>query len=317
MGARGSALRGDDGRLRAWLRILIVVVAVVVADAATSVVALLFDAFAARRAAAGLIGGLVAVGLVVLCIRRLDRRRVSGYGLRFDRGWWLDLAAGAVIGVIVSALAFGGMLAAGWLEVTAVFSAGTEEGLWTGLAAATITYIGVGIYEELLFRGYVMSNAAEAVAARRPPVTAVLWAVALSTLVFAVLHPAMFISQAPVWLAAFFFMAMGAILGLAYAYTGQLALPIGLHITVNLAGNHLFPLAQPELERVSVVFRTTVEGPGWATGEGGAAMVVATLLAGVLVWGWIRLRHRPVGIDPSVAETESRPATELRTSPSR
>lgn len=309
MSARRSALRSDDGRLRAWLRITIVVVVVVVADAAVSVVALLFDAFAAQRAATGLVGALVAVGVLVVAIRRLDHRGVSGYGLNFDRTWWQDLAAGAAIGLTVPALAFGGMLLGGWMEVTEVLSAGTDEALWTGLAAATITYIGVGVYEELLFRGYFVSNAAEAFAVRRPPATAVLWAITVSTLVFAAVHPAILTSQAPAWLAALFYLAMGAILGAAYAFTGRLGLPIGLHITFNLAGNHLFPLAAPpeEFERASVVFRAAADGPDWITGVGGAAMVVATLFGGALVYGWIRLRHRPVAIDPKVAQAEDRP----------
>lgn len=305
MSSPNSKFRSADGRLRAWLRILITVVAVLAATEVAAVVALPFDGLAAQRAAAGLVGAVAAVGVVVLCIRRLDRRRVRGYGLRVNRGWWLDLAVGAVIGLFIPMLAFGGMVAAGWMEVTAVWSAGADEALWTGLVAGTITYLGVGIYEELLLRGYFVSNAAEALARRRPPARAVLGSVAVSTLVFAALHTAIFTSQAPIWLAGIFFLLMGAILGLAYAYTGQLALPIGLHISVNLAGNHVFPIGPlEELERVSVVFRAVADGPGWITGEGGAAMVVATLLAGILVAVWIRLRHRPVGVDGDIAEPE-------------
>jgi hypothetical protein len=51
-------LRDGDGRLKTWLRILIVVVAFVVVDALVDSVGLLFEALAARIAVSGAATGL-------------------------------------------------------------------------------------------------------------------------------------------------------------------------------------------------------------------------------------------------------------------
>jgi uncharacterized protein len=300
----GTLLRAPDARLRAWLRITLAVLAFLVAGALTGSVGLLFDSLAVAIAVAGLSSGIVLVALFVWFARRLDHRPIRSYGLQIDRSWWLDLMVGAAIGVLIALLTFAGLVLGGWMQVTEVFSAGTRQGLWTGLLAGAITYLATGVYEELMFRGYVISNAAEALTRRHPTRKAVLGAVAISTVVFAAVHPiAIFNSAAPIPLVIVFFLLMGAILGLTYAYTGQLALPIGLHITVNLFGNYVFPgMAMPEeAEQMARVFRTTTDGPGWIVGEGGAAMILATALGGVLVWAWLRFRRRPLAVDPTVA----------------
>jgi uncharacterized protein len=304
-----TLLRAADGRLRAWLRITLAVLAFLVARALTGAVGLLFDSFAVAIAVAGLTSGLVLVALFVGFARRLDRRPVRSYGLRIDRSWWLDLVVGAAIGVLIALLSFAFLVAGGWMQVTEVFSAGTRQGLWSGLLAGTVAFVATGVYEELMFRGYVVSNAAEALTRRRPTRRAVLGAVAISAVVFAAVHPpAIFTSAAPMPLVIVFFLLMGTILGLAYVYTGQLALPIGLHITVNLFGNYVFPsMAMPEeAEQLARVLRTTTDGPGWVVGEGGAAMLIATAIGGLLVWAWLQLRHRPLAVDLTVARDPQR-----------
>lgn len=209
------------------------------------------------------------------------------------------------VAIAVAGLASGLVLVAGgWMQVTEVFSAGIRQGLWSGLLAGTVAFVATGVYEELMFRGYVISNAAEALTRRRPTRRAVLGAVAISAVVFAAVHPpAFFTSAAPMPLVIVFFLLMGAIFGLAYVYTGQLALPIGLHITVNLFGNYVSPsMAMPEeAEQLARVVRTTTDGPGWVVGEGGAAMVIATAVGGLLVWAWLQLRHRPLAVDLTIA----------------
>jgi multidrug efflux pump subunit AcrB len=106
----GTLLRAPDGRLRAWLRITLAVLAFLVAGALTGSVGLLFDSLAVAIAVAGLSSGIVLVALFVWFARRLDRRPIRSYGLQIDRSWWLDLMVGAAIGVLIALLTFAGLV---------------------------------------------------------------------------------------------------------------------------------------------------------------------------------------------------------------
>lgn len=298
----GTRLRAGDGRLRAWLRILIVFVVVIVATTAASAVAFAFDRLAVQFAVSNVAGALVAVAVFVAAARWLDRRSVPSYGLSLDRRWWSDCAAGLVIGVASIGVVFLILVAGAVADVDQLGSAGTDEALWTGLVAATIAYIGVGVWEELIFRGYVITNAADPLSEARSPGRAWLWAVLISAVVFAAGHPAIFTSQAPVLLAASMFLLMGGVLGAAYVLTGRLGLPIGLHIAFNLTGNRILPVTElpAEAERQSMVVRATLEGPGWLIGQGGLPSIAATALAGLAVLAWVRVRYGRLGIDRSL-----------------
>jgi hypothetical protein len=60
-----TVLRTADGRLRAWLRTTLAVLAFLVARALTGAVWMLFDSLAVAIAVGGLISGIVLVGLFV------------------------------------------------------------------------------------------------------------------------------------------------------------------------------------------------------------------------------------------------------------
>jgi uncharacterized protein len=285
-----SLLRAEDGRLRVGWRIAIVVVAMTVATSAATMIALPFEG-AARMFAAGVGMGIAGVGVFVVFVRRMDRRSVASYGLGRDRGWLADLIAGSVIGVVFAAATFGVFVSGGWAELIEVLSAGEEEGLWTGLAAALAYYAAVSLWEELTFRGYVISNAAESLARGRPGRRAVLLAVLASIPIFAAGHFNQFLTgDAPVLLAAGWWVAAGGLLGLAYAYTGHLALPLGIHLTLNLAGNRVFDLPGAETTGpMSTVLRVSIDGPGWITGAGGLAWFIGLAASALALWAWLRL----------------------------
>lgn len=301
-GSDGTWIRAADGRLRAWLRILVVVLVAIIGTTAASAAAMLFERLAVQHAASYLAAGLVAIGVFVVAARWLDRRSVRSYGLTVDRRWWSDLAAGVGIGVMAPVVVMLVLLAVGVAQIDETWSAGTDQGLWTGLFAAVLVYISIAVWEELIFRGYVITNAVELLAERRRPRHAVVWAVIISSVVFAVGHPAFVTSEAPVLFAVAFFVLIGFVLGFAYAFTGRLGLAIGVHLGFNLTANRLLPLFElpPEADQHSMALRTTLEGPGWLTGEGGLPGLAATILAGLAVLGWARWRYGAIRIHPAL-----------------
>ena len=108
---------------------------------------------------AGLVGALLSVWLAG---RFLDRRAFSDFGFRLGAGWWLDLLFGMVLGALL---------------ITTVFLRRAGTGLGRGrrrfrdlrgsgpfalsVLLPVAMYLCVGFYEETVFRGYQLKNAAE------------------------------------------------------------------------------------------------------------------------------------------------------------
>jgi uncharacterized protein len=170
-------------------------------------------------------------------------------------------------------------------------------------------FLCVGVYEELLFRGYQIRNAAEGL--NFPvvgPRNAVILAWVLSSAFFGYLHAdnpnATLLSTLNITLA-------GMMLGLGYALTGELAIPIGLHISWNFFQGNVFDFAAVSgLEPVGATFLSTEGGgPGLWTGgpfgpEAGLLGPAAMILGSILIALWVRLRsgklaiHAPIAGDP-------------------
>jgi membrane protease YdiL (CAAX protease family) len=170
------------------------------------------------------------------------------------------------LGALLMSAVFLVELGFGWITVTGAFRSlapGTPFAL-AMLLPATF-FVCVGVYEELLFRGYQLRNAAEGL--NLPvvgPRNAVILAWVLSSALFGYLHAnnpnATLLSTVNISVA-------GLMLGLGYVLTGELAIPIGLHVTWNLfqGGVFGFPVSGREPLGASVL-STDQAGPGLWTG---------------------------------------------------
>jgi membrane protease YdiL (CAAX protease family) len=259
-----------------------------------------------------LIGGIAALMGVLLSVwlagRFLDRRSFADFGFHLSGGWWLDLLFGMALGALLMTLIFLVELGFGWITVTGVL-----DTLVTGVPFAlailppTAVFLCVGVYEELLFRGYQLRNAAEGL--NLPvvgPRKAVILAWILSSAFFGYLHAnnpdATLLSTVNIALA-------GLMLGLGYVLTGELAIPIGLHITWNFFQGNVFGFpAVSGLKPVGATFLSTDQGgPGLWTGgpfgpEAGLLAPAAMILGSLLMALWVRLRSGKVGIHTPIAE---------------
>jgi uncharacterized membrane protein len=95
-----SRFRAADGRLHAWLRIPIMLVVVFVAVSVATLPRVWLEGPAAELTQAATMF-ILAIGSFAWLTKRLDRRPISSYGLRNDRGWWTDLLAGLLIRLLV------------------------------------------------------------------------------------------------------------------------------------------------------------------------------------------------------------------------
>lgn len=120
--------------------------------------------------------------------RYLDRRRsIRDYGLRADRRWGQDLLAGLAIGVVAVTIPSLIGLAAGWFTVADTLVP-AQLGLGVGLGLIVVAYLCTGFWEELVFRGVFMSNAADGLHGWLSGRHVVAVVLVLQAIVFGVLH---------------------------------------------------------------------------------------------------------------------------------
>ena len=239
---------------------------------------------------------LVATASVWACGRSLDGRPFSGFGLRLGRDWWSDLGFGLLLGALLMTGIFLVQLAAGWASVTGSFVGAEGGAFFPAILAPAALFVCVGFYEELVSRGYQLTNLAEGLNGAIGPKGAIVLAWVLSSSVFAAAH--LFNPNAGVLSALNIFLA-GMMLGAGYVLTGQLAIPIGLHTTWNFFQGNVFGFPVSGLDLVGATFLSTRQtGPDLLTGgpfgpEAGLLTSVATAVGVGLIA--LRVRRRAGG----------------------
>jgi uncharacterized protein len=258
------------------------------------------------------IAGLLATILTVwLAGRFLDRRPFSEFGFRLGAGWWLDLLFGMFLGALLMTAVFLVELGLGWVEVTGSFETQGGAPFVISILFPAATFLCVGLSEETVFRGYQLKNAAEGL--HYPslgPRGAILLAWVFSSIFFAVLHAdnpnATPISTLNIVLA-------GLMLGFGYVLSGELAIPIGLHITWNLFQGAVYGFPVSGFESFGATLLATKQsGPELWTGgsfgpEGGLLIPGIMFLGMSLIALWIRLRTGKISLHTPLAENRTRP----------
>jgi hypothetical protein len=245
--------------------------------------------------AAGIALGTLLVALVV------DRRMLSDLGLGLEPGTARRFAGGVVLGAAVTAVSIAAGLVVGFYEFAGLRVTGGPA-VWVVLLAGTaVSQLLIVVPEELLARGYVITNALEGLdgitSVPRPVAAGV--SVTVSALFFYLTHS--FRGQ------LFGIMAGGlaVLLGVAYVVSGDLSVPIGIHFGLNVAGM-LGGTAPQAATLVRLSSSTTVAESLSLPVE---AAVVRLLGAGVatgLVVLWYRSASGHVRVVPSLARPSLR-----------
>ncbi|MFZ6029040.1 MAG: CPBP family intramembrane glutamic endopeptidase [Chloroflexota bacterium] len=302
---KGLFWNRTEGRLRAGWRIL-AHLAFLAALVGLSVLAFsVVHEFVVKpflsNPAVRLVANLTEVSLTWVCVllslvfagRFIDHRPFKRFGFALTRRWWLDLGFGLVLGALLMAAVFGIEYALGWITIAGYIQTGSSS-----FAAGFLFYIGlfiaVGIQEEVLTRGYWLRNLAEGFNFRVfGPKTALLIGYVLSSSIFGFLHlgnpNASAVSTINLILAGFF-------LGLPYVLTGDLAIPIGLHISWNLFQGNVFGFpvsgAAPSTTWIAIQQGGPEAWTGGAFGpEAGLIGLAAMLVGSGAIVLWLRFTH--------------------------
>lgn len=260
-----------------------------------------------------------ATSLIALLIsiwlagRFLDRRRFVVFGFHINRNWWIDLGFGLFLGAFLMLLVFLVQLSAGWLNITGTFVTHTPQTpFFLAILVPFAAFLAVGFYEELFSRGYQLQNLAEGLNwASLGPQMAILLATVISSAIFGLLHiinpNATLISTFNIFIAGFFLLATG------YILTGELAIPIGVHITWNFFQGNVFGFHVSGIAPISATFIGIEQlGPDiWTGGAFGpeagllglSAMVVGALLTAL----WVRWRYGRLELHRRLAQPPEPP----------
>jgi membrane protease YdiL (CAAX protease family) len=254
-----------------------------------------------------LVESVGSIAAVYLAGRVLDRRPFVGFGLRLNRDWAIDFGFGLALGGLLISTVFLVQLVVGWVEITGTWVT-TNADTWFGAAfgLSAFTFVLIGFAEELLFRGYVLTNLAEGFHFKYAGARgALIMAMLFSAGIFGALH----LSNAHTSTVSTISACLGGVLlALGYILTGSLAIPIGLHITWNLFQASVFGF-RVSGERFSgaTMLATLRNGPQLWVGdefgpESGLLALAAVALGCLLIVAWVRLRYGQVRLCAAIAE---------------
>ncbi len=236
--------------------------------------------------------------------RLLDRRPLVDFGLRLDRAWWRDLGFGLLLGALLMVLIFVVELALGWVVVTGTFRVAGDGAFAPAIVVPLLQFVMVGIYEEMLNRGYHLSNLAQGLSNLVGPRAGLLAGWVLSSAVFGLLHG---VNPNATWLSTLNIMLAGMfLLGMGYLLTGRLGLSIGVHITWNFFQGNVFGFPVSGIPSTVSFVAVEQRGDDLLTGgafgpEAGLIGLAAMLLGAALTVLWVRWQQGKAVLDLAIA----------------
>jgi membrane protease YdiL (CAAX protease family) len=249
--------------------------------------------------------GIAMVGSIWLAGRFFDRRRFADFGLRLSRDWWTNFCFGLALGAGLQAVIFIVLLAAGWIRITGTFRV-DSPGLAFGAAMAYALFdcILVGFYEELFSRGYQLKNLSEGMRGMLGSQGAVVVSALLSSAVFGLMH---LLNDHASVLSTFNIFVAGLLLAVGYILTGELAIPIGIHIAWNFFQGSVFGFPVSGFQHPASIITIQLTGKPLVTGgafgpEAGLVGLWACMLGIYLTIVWVRMRYTNAYVLRDLAE---------------
>ncbi len=310
----------DERRLRAGWRLLLFVlllillgsvVQIALTQAADSLLSQLSRTLGLEvsRGLDGASATLAITAAVALGGWLLDRRRFAAFGFHLGRDWWSDFGFGLALGALLMAAIFAAELALGWVTVTDSWRVSGELPFAVAILLPLIAFLFVGYYEELLVRGYLLHNLAEGLGFG--PISsrwALLLAWLLTSALFGFLHAgnpnATLVSSFNIGLAGLF-------LGLGLLLTGELAIPIGLHISWNFFQGNVFgfPVSGTRVSDATFIAIQQAGPEPWTGGafgpEAGLIGLIAIAVGCLLTLLWVRWRTGQLRLHTPFAQYQS------------
>lgn len=237
-----------------------------------------------------------------------DRRSFADFGFHFSISWRNDFLFGLALGSLLMTFIFVVEYSFRWITISSTFySNHPGQSFILPFLVLILVFVCVGVGEEIFSRGYLIKNFAEGFNLKwMKPDYSLILAWIFSSVFFGLLHidnpNATIISTVNIVIGGFIF-------GIGYVATGELAIPIGLHISWNLFQGNVFgfPVSGLKLPAAIVtIFKTNQNGPVVWTGgefgpEAGLVGLIAMILGIFLTLAWLHFTGRNIELKTSLA----------------
>ena len=237
-----------------------------------------------------------------------DKRSFADFGFHFSIPWRNYFLFGLALGSFLMTFIFVVEYSFRWITISSTFySNHPGQSFIVPFLVLTLVFVCVGVGEEIFSRGYLIKNFAEGFNFKwMKSDNSLILAWILSSVIFGLLHinnpDATIISTVNIVIGGFIF-------GIGYVVTGELAIPVGLHISWNLFQGNVFgfPVSGLKLPAAIVtIFKTNQSGPLIWTGgdfgpEAGFIGLTAMILGIFLTFAWLQFTGRNIKLKTSLA----------------
>jgi hypothetical protein len=262
-----------DGRLRAYVRVVLFVFCVL---AIQVVVATVFDGFAHDASLwsqlfwSSVVLAATFFGVSWLFIRFIDHRDFSTLGLTLQSGWARELSVGLAIGTALQLIVMAVLAVTHSVHYSPL--AGYSLHFWRLVGANILLFAIAATVEELAFRGYAFKWLMWSVG---PPAALIILGI-----LFGAAH---LTNPNPTLLSTLNTVLAGILLAIPYVRTRSMWMQIGVHWSWNLVLCTIVSLPVSGINFGPALFVTENSGPRWLTGgnygpEGGAAVTIVSVL---------------------------------------
>ena len=238
--------------------------------------------------------GISATIAAIISRKYIDKASFISLGLKIDKAAVLDVISGVVNSAIVMAGIYFTMLYTGLIEFKGFSwwtdSAGPDVHLSIAILPVILAVfwelVVVAWWEELVFRGIILQNMMMGMG--------LVWAVIVSSLLFGLVHGG---NPSATLLSTIMIACVTPLLIYAYLKTGQLWLPIGLHLGWNFFQASVFGFASSGQTSPTMITQTPV-GPDWLSGgafgaEGSILIIPFIIVSFYLIHWWVQFTRRP------------------------
>lgn len=215
---------------------------------------------------------LLVVAYAII-VGKVEKRKTDELALPFVGSWSARgfLLGTAYFAIITAILVIAGMYRVDECDFKAV-----------SLLTYLISFLVVAVGEELLFRGIVFRMIAER------------WNVAVALIVSSLFFGAMHIGNqdADIWASIAIAIEAGLLLGAAYAFSGNLWFPIGIHWAWNFMEGNIFGFPVSGSITDYRLLNPSISGPGILTGgDFGPEASILAVITGASLSAWFIWRY--------------------------
>jgi len=238
--------------------------------------------------------GISATIAAYITRKYIDKESFISLGLKLDKMAILDVFSGVINSAIIMASIYFTMLLTGLIEFTG-FS------WWTDSSSPDISFslavmpiilavfwelVVVAWWEELVFRGIIFQNMIKGLG--------LIWAVIISSILFGLVHAG---NPDATLMSTLMIAFITPQLIYAYLKTGQLWLPIGLHLGWNFFQASVFGFASSGQASPTMITQNPI-GPDWLSGgafgaEGSILVIPFTIASVYLIHWWVKATRDP------------------------